>query len=119
MQTKGTIEVNGLRLFARHGVMPQEREVGNEFEVSVKIEVEMGIAMTDDILDGTVNYADIVDTIKNEMDIPSMLLENVAWRIGEALRKRYPHIKSGTVRVAKPTPPIPAQIREVAVTLSF
>ena len=32
-----TIEVNALRVYAHHGVMPQERAVGNEFEVTVHV----------------------------------------------------------------------------------
>ncbi len=34
---KGTIEVNGLRLFARHGVYEEERVNGNTFELSVHL----------------------------------------------------------------------------------
>ena len=37
MSMKATIVIDGLRIRARHGVLPQERVVGNEFEVSLSL----------------------------------------------------------------------------------
>ena len=48
-----TIEINRLRLYAFHGVLPREREVGNEFEVTLHLECDMTEAMTCARLDGT------------------------------------------------------------------
>lgn len=119
LRVTGTVEVNGLRLFARHGVMPQERVTGNIFEVSVHLRYPMERAMTDDALEGTLNYAEAVGIIRQCMDVPSALLENVAWRIAEALTAAFPEISGGMVRVAKITPPIAAELQDVAVRIEW
>lgn len=116
---KGTVEIRGLRLFARHGVFAQEREVGNLFQVDVRVAYPMERAMREDCLDGTVNYAEVVGLIKEEMDIPSALLENVAWRIHERLMARYPAIEGGYIKVTKISPPIPAELDGVGVEIEW
>lgn len=116
---KGTVEIKGLRVFARHGVFPQEREVGNMFQVDVRVEYPMERAMREDCLDGTVNYAEVVELIKVEMDIPSALLEHVAWRLHERIVGKYPAIQNGRIKVTKIAPPIPAELDGVAVEIEW
>lgn len=114
------IEIEGLRIRARHGVLPQERLVGNVFEVSVSLEYPPALkAMeTDDVAD-TLNYADAVAIINKVMAEPSDLLEHVAGRIHKALTTAYPAIASGRITVAKPAPPIPACLAAARFTLEF
>lgn len=115
-----TIEVNKLLVHAHHGVMVQERCVGNTFEVTVHVDYPATPAVANDDLDATLNYAEVVDLIKHEMAVPSLLLEHVAGRIKDALLISYPKITSGMVRVAKLTPPIPgSQLESVAIVLHW
>jgi len=116
---KGTIEINGLRVFARHGVLAQERQVGNLFEVTAHLVYPMEEAMRRDDLDGTLNYADAVEVIRREMSVSSALLENVAMRIKAALVARFPLIESGWIRVAKITPPIAVELDSVAIKIEW
>lgn len=114
-----TVSINRLQIYARHGVFPQETKVGNIFEVTVLLTIDATSAIMDDSLDGTVNYADAVEIIQQTMSVPSKLLEHVAGRIIDALTTRFPNIISGEVTVAKPAPPISAQMDSVAVTLKW
>lgn len=115
-----TIEINGLYVRANHGVMAQERVVGNDFEVDLQLVYPSDEAVGSDRLDATLNYADVVDEVKRVMAEPSALLEHVAGRIRRALMSRFPRIESGMVRVAKLSPPIAgAKLRSVAVALSW
>lgn len=113
-----SIQIDGLRMIAYHGVMEQERKVGNEFIVDVCLYLsDVCKAMTDDNIAHTVNYAEVVEIIKREMAIPSRLLENVAYRIRESIMQRYVHnISGGMVKVAKIAPPISAELNSVAFT---
>lgn len=114
----GVITIDGLRLQAHHGVLEQERRVGNTFEISLRINVPSSdrAAVTDD-LSLTVNYAEIISIIKYEMRTPSHLIENVAFRIARAVRTRFGAlIESGEITVAKLAPPIPAQLEKVSYT---
>ncbi len=115
----GTVEVNGLRLFARHGVMAQERTVGNIFEVTVHLRYPMEGALLDDDLASTVNYAELVALITEVMKTPSQLLEHVVARIHKAILAAYPRVEGGMIRLAKITPPIPAELRDVAVRIEW
>lgn len=114
-----SVEINGLRVFARHGVGEQERIVGNLFEVSAELFYPFERAMVADDIDGTLNYAIAVDVVKTQMAIPSKTLENVAYRLKIALLERFPLIESGTLKISKITPPLTAELKEVAVKISW
>lgn len=111
-----TIYINGLRMLAHHGVLQQERRVGNEFEVNITLHLaEPLLAMTSDSLDDTINYAEVVDIVKAEMAVPSKLIEHVAWRIRQAITDRYgDRLTGGRVCVVKLAPPIAAQLSSVS-----
>lgn len=111
------IEINGLRVRAFHGVGEQERRVGNMFSVDVWLETDLGVTMRSDDVADTINYADVVALVREQMAVPSLLLEHVAARIRDCIVARYgDKVKHGSVRVAKLTPPIAAQLDSVAVT---
>ena len=115
-----SITLNKMRFFARHGVAEQERIVGNWFEVSLTIHCDMRRAIENDDLNGTINYAEVHNLIKTEMDTPSALLEHVAGRIVGAITSHYAgKVTGGTVTVAKPHPPLKCQLESVAVTIDF
>lgn len=115
-----TIFVKKLRIEARHGVMPQERTVGNTFELDIELRCSPAHeALEADRLDGTIDYAEIVGIATAEMAIPSKLLEHAAERIRRALLRRWPHISGGTVRLTKLTPPVAAQMAGAGVALTW
>lgn len=118
---KTTIEINSLKLHAHHGVFRQENTVGNAFEVTLSIDIDIPAEVyIEDSLNGTINYAHIIDIVKREMAIPSSLLENVAYRIKKALMEAYPQIMSGAIRIAKLLPPISnTELESVAVRISW
>ncbi|MCM1068114.1 MAG: dihydroneopterin aldolase [Muribaculaceae bacterium] len=112
-QTKtpvGTVAVEGLRIYAHHGVDPQETKVGNIFEVTVKVDFNAEHAMRSDRVDLTVSYADIVDIVKSEMAFPSKLLEHVCLRIYQNVTHRYSQITGGMIAIYKLQPPISAEL---------
>lgn len=117
--TSLTISLENVRLYGRHGVFLQEREVGAEFEVSIDVTMQASDGCITDDINGTVSYADIFEVLKEEFEIPSALIENVASRILDALRKRLSHATAITVKIRKISPPIPSFQGSAAVTLSW
>lgn len=118
---KSTIVVtlDKLRIYAYHGVLPQEKAVGNWYDVTVSFSFQSDAVRTDNLND-TINYATIADIIKQQMLVPSKLLERVAGRISEAICSHYPQITSGEISVTKISPPIQGLNSEgVTVTLKF
>ena len=110
------IELNGLRLYAHHGVMEQERAVGNLFEVTVHLEADLQAVMSTDDLNAGISYADIFEVVKDVMAIPSKTLEHVAFRLKNALVDRFPQAAGGRITIAKITPPFPARLENAAFT---
>ena len=81
------IELENMEFQAFHGCYELERQVGNRFLVSVRIEAELGEAADSDRIERTINYLDVFETVREQMDIPSHILEHVAGRIAGRFRK--------------------------------
>ena len=112
-----TIELNNIHLYAHHGVMEQEREVGAWFTIDTRLGVSDSSAAHSDDIDNTISYADVYEIIKREMKTPSKLLENVCARIMEALFCTFPTIEKITVTLKKDTPPMGGDRLNAAVTM--
>ncbi len=102
-----TITLDRMKFRACHGVLEQERRVGNTFEVSLRLDYPFADAMETDDLASTLNYADVYEVVKREMAVPSQLLEHVTGRIRSALLREFPLISGGFIRIEKCRPPIP------------
>lgn len=101
------VRIRGLRLYAFHGVLPQERMVGGEFEVNASLSVCADCRATEqDRLEGAVDYAVALRLIKEEMAQPSDLLERVCYRIAERLLMYSPLVARAAVEVCKVNPPL-------------
>ncbi len=116
--TIATITIDKLRLHCNHGVLEQERVVGNEFDITVIFSYDATKAILNDNLLSAISYAEAVDVIRRTMQTPSSLLENAAGRIIDALVTAFPSILKVTVSITKIAPPISAQMRGVTVSLS-
>ena len=115
----GIIELEEMRFWAHHGCLESERKKGNLFIVDFKGEMDMSKAVESDDLEDTVNYAEIYEVIKEEMENPSELLEHVAGRIVKAVAGRFPMIVRFSVRVAKRRPPVGGPVQWSRVTLMY
>ncbi len=113
------IIIDRQRVFARHGVLPQEREVGAYFYVSATAETGDNPGMLSDQLCDTVSYADMAQCISEQMAQPSRLLEHVAWRIATAMLQRFASVQSVTVRVMKENPPMGVECRGAGVEITL
>ena len=114
-----TLCIKGMKFYAFHGVLEQERKIGGEYLVDVSID-NVGLKAADsDQLEDTVNYAAIVDIVAREMEKPSDLIEHVAGRIVNAILQKFTVIKSGSVSITKVHPPIQTPLSGAAFTLNF
>ncbi|HEY9542781.1 dihydroneopterin aldolase [Prevotella sp.] len=102
------ITLTNLRFHAFHGVMPQERIVGNDYTVSVEIGYDFSRAMVSDNVRDTLNYAEVYEVIAAEMRCPGKLLEYVAGRMGQKLMEVFPAIREMTLQIVKLNPPMGA-----------
>lgn len=111
------IYINDLRFHAFHGVMPQERLTGNDYSVDLRVGYDVSSAMLSDDVNDTVNYATIYEIVRQEMSVPSQLVERVAYRIADRISRRYPDVTRMDVRVTKLNPPLGADCHGAGVEL--
>ncbi|HLN53556.1 MAG TPA: dihydroneopterin aldolase [Lentimicrobium sp.] len=112
-----TIRIEGMDFFAYHGCFKEESIIGTRFEVDLTVTVDTEQAEISDDLHKTVNYMSLYDAVKNEMDIRSNLLENVAFRILKSIRHRFPIITRAEIKISKLNPPIGGKAERVSVTM--
>ncbi len=104
-----------MRFHAYHGVLPQERTVGNDYTVSARIKYDISSAMVTDQVEDTLNYVEVFQVISQEMSVPSSLIERVAGRIGDRLFRRFPSIEEMELRIMKMNPPMGADCEGAGV----
>lgn len=115
--TETYIHLDNMRFRARHGVMPQEQDTGGTFMVSLRIAYPFAASLsTDDVCD-TLNYAEVYELVKKEMQQPSHLIEHVAGRILTSLFENFPAITSADIKLKKINPPMGADCDDVCVEI--
>lgn len=112
------IELKKINLHAYHGVMEQERKVGNTFIIDLKLKLDLSRAIASDCLEDTISYATVYELIKQEMNIPSDLLEHAAGRIITRIQNTFPQITGIELRLAKKNPPMGGDIQEAAIIIN-
>lgn len=115
----GKVFVKNIRLHAYHGVLQQERVVGNDYLVSVSVTCSLGNAVKSDSVEDTINYAAVYELVKEEMDVPSNLVEHVAGRIAQRVLDGFSLADDVTVEVVKINPPMGAACDGAGVELSL
>jgi len=111
------IEIKGMEFYAFHGHFEVEKIAGNRFLVNLKIEVDCIKAGQTDQLEDTLDYQKAYLAVKEEMAIPSDLLEHVAQWIINRIKSAFTEAQNVTVKVSKMNPPMGGQIRKVSVTM--
>ena len=111
------ITLTGLEVFAHHGVLAHERELGQRFVVDVALELDLAPAAASDDVADTVDYGTLAaDVHALVAGPPADLIETVADRV---LTRCLADDRVGAaeVTVHKPAAPLPVVAREVSVTL--
>ncbi|MHB1987370.1 MAG: dihydroneopterin aldolase [Acidimicrobiales bacterium] len=111
------IEVTGLRVLGRHGVLPEERERSQPFEIDLEIEADLAMAASSDDLAVTVDYGAVVGQVTELVATRRFqLLEALAEAVAACVLAA-PRALAVTVTVRKLRPPVAADLGSVAVTL--
>lgn len=119
MNTRSSIFINNLRLYAFHGVLPQERVVGGDYSVDLRVHYNISRAIETDRLEDTISYADLCALIQREMAQPSALLEHVAGRMAQAIIRAYPQVEKIWIRITKQNPPMGADCDGAGVEIEI
>jgi dihydroneopterin aldolase len=110
-----TIEISGLSLYTRHGVHEAERELGQRLVFDVTFELDENDATVTDRVEDTVDYAEVCDIVAlGATERSYKTLERLCQVIADRLMERFA-CESVRVRAAKPEPPLPIALDQVAV----
>jgi len=111
------IELRGLRVLALCGVLPEERERRQPFEIDLDVEADLTSAGQTDDLDDTIDYGRLcadVDAIADNEQFG--LLERFAQRVAEVVLAD-PKVDAVTVSIRKMRPPVPQHLDSSGVRI--
>ena len=111
----GYISLEGMEFYAHHGYYKDEITKGNKFVVDLRFETDLSSPAKSDELSEAMNYEEIYDAVKEQMAIRSNLLENVAYRIGDSLKDKFPQIKALELKISKLNPRLEGAVERVCI----
>lgn len=113
----GTIRLKNIKIYAFHGCLIEEGQIGSDYLVNLKVKASLKNASKTDELADTVDYVMLQRIVREEMAVRAKLLEHVAKRIIDSILHQCDMVAEVKVSVAKKNPPIGGDVAEVSVTL--
>lgn len=113
------ISIEGMEFFAYHGCFKEEQVIGTKFNIDLFLTVNTSKAEDSDNLCDTVNYQEVFQLVKSEMQITSKLLEHVGRRILDRIKATYPQVEKATLKIRKLNPPLGGKMDFVSLTLDY
>lgn len=112
------IEIRGLRVTGTHGVLREEQERGQPFEIDFDIHMDLRPASESDALEDTADYGAVSDAVAAVVAGPhAQLLEHLAQLIATAIFEAAPAATGVSVTIRKLRPPVPHDMAFAAVTI--
>ncbi len=113
------ISIEGMEFFAYHGCFKEEQVIGTKFNIDLFLTVDTAKAEESDNLHDTVNYQEVFQLVKGEMQITSKLLEHVGRRILDRIASDYPQVVKASLKIRKLNPPLGGKMDFVSLTLDY
>ncbi|MDE7313681.1 MAG: 2-amino-4-hydroxy-6-hydroxymethyldihydropteridine diphosphokinase [Eubacterium sp.] len=112
------IIIQDLSIYAKHGVYMEENILGQQFLVSVYIDLDLSKAGQADSLEHTIDYGKICHFVTKYMQSHTFkLIEAAAEHLAEEILLKYSQIKKIRIKVKKPWAPIGLPIKNVCVSV--
>lgn len=112
------ILIKGLKLFAYHGVNPEEKENGQDFIFDIELYVNMNKACHSDNVEDTVSYAKVAKTVRRVFTAQKYdLLERCAEVTAQAILDEYSEVLRVDLTLKKPQAPVKAEFEYMGVNI--
>ena len=109
------VELRGLRVRGRHGVLPAERDLGQVFGVDVTMHLDTRSAAASDDLADAVDYGAVAQAVHAVVaGEPVSLLETLAARVADAVLADH-RVRAVDVALHKPSAPITVAFDDVVL----
>lgn len=102
------IILKNLAFFSFHGVLDEEKSLGQKFYIDIELSLDLKKAGVTDNVQDTVSYAEIYQLVKEQVTEKRFnLLEALAENIADIILLKYKKVKEIAVFVRKPEAPVP------------
>jgi 7,8-dihydroneopterin aldolase/epimerase/oxygenase len=106
-QTMDSIQVNGIRAYGYVGYLPEERILGQWFEVDLTLWVDLTTAAESDEITDTLDYREAIAIVKQQITTAKFaLVEKLVSAIADQLLS-LEKVHQVRVKLSKPAAPIP------------
>ena len=113
------IFIDGLEIYGYHGVLPEEKTLGQPFAFDLRLHQASCRGATTDCVSDTIDYTEVIDVVTDVVTSTSYdLLEKLVSAVGEAILTRF-DVDEVWVRASKLRPPIPAALRSVGAAVTM
>ncbi len=111
------IEISGIEIYARHGVLAEEQEKAQVFKVDVSAYMDLSVPGKSDDLADALDYSTLALEIREAVGSESnKLIEAVAARVADVVMA-HPEVTKSVVTIHKPNAPMDLVFGDVAVTI--
>ena len=113
------IEIKNLEVYANHGVLAEEKKLGQKFYIDAKLYVDVLNAAASDDVENSVNYAEVTEVIQKVFKSKSTnLIETAAQSLAGILLARFTKIDRIDMTVKKPSAPVDAHFDYMSVNIT-
>jgi dihydroneopterin aldolase len=113
------ILVHRIAVYAYHGVHAEEERLGQRFYVSLDCRLDLSAAGREDQWESTVCYGRLTEIVSRiATGRRFRTIEGLAEAIAADILAAFPRLEAVTVRVDKPSAPVPAIIDGVTVEIT-
>ena len=113
------IRIEGLEVYAYHGVYQDENEKGQIFRVNAVLYTDTKKAASEDELELSTDYGEVCRFITDRMKAHNYkLLETIAEKLAQDILLNFTLIKSVRLEICKPQAPIGLPFRNVSVCIT-
>ena len=104
------IRLKNIKLYAYHGVSPEEQKLGQRFELDIEITTDFSSAVKNDNLDESVDYENVFNKTrdifcKNKWKLLETAADAIARELAALVKVQHVNVK-----IRKMNPPIPGFI---------
>lgn len=117
-RTTDYIKITNMRVFAHHGVLPEEKENGQEFFLNAKVYVDMRKAGLSDNLEDTLDYDRLCVFLQEVFKEETFdLIEAAAEYTVQEIMRFFKPIQAMELEVRKPHAPVTYQPEDLSITI--
>lgn len=109
------LSIENIEFHSYHGIYDIEKKIGNKFLIDLKIEIPIIKSSLLDDVSYSIDYQELLNVIKKEMQIPSNTLENLLHRIIKQIFNKFNNIKWLWIKIHKVNPMVEPKIKSFSI----